>query len=146
MNIDFEVNILLEDPYGMLNLKEHVSLLVHPPETFVDRPNIRSNGDILAKSIAVLNPMKTPHKSLALKLPTLLSPDIALTFGFGVSQNGLATGENLWKNIAAISRNASLKGILQDTLRSRQRGAQEISTLQLEWATVMVELGRALAH
>lgn len=124
MNTEFEIHILLNDPLKFIASREHV--LVYPVGAFVDIPKVRFKGAILGEQVAVLNPMKTPHKNLALLIPTIFSQDIVLTIGFDVSQNGLPVGKKLWKNIAPVSKNAPLEKVLQDTLRDSQHGAQEV--------------------
>ena len=140
MNTEFEIHILLDDPGQLVTSRECVT--VYPPGALTDRLDVNFKTAITMERVAVLNPMKTEHKTIALSLSTSLSQDIALIFGFHVSQNGLPSGKSLWKTIAAVAKDAPLKEIHQDTLKLRHNGAQEVLVVPIDWTEVKIEIGQ----
>jgi hypothetical protein len=138
MKTEYEFHLLLQDPDNLANLDGTPEL--YPPGALIEEPSVILKETEMVKRIAVLNPLNSLDNTIAIVLPTKLSQNIALKFGFKTLQSGLPDVQHPWKTIVPISKDCLLEDVWSGVMERQPIEDEDISGVTIDEVYIRVEI------
>ena len=135
-----EFHVLVRDPYNFAKLDKTSE--VYPRGALIEKPSVTIKDTAVTRRIMVLNPLKAGHNSVAILLPTRLSQNVALIFGFRTFQSVLPDMHQPWNITVPISKDHSLRDIYFDVEEPPLSPGAEISKITIDGVCISVEIAQ----
>jgi hypothetical protein len=131
-----EFHTLLKDPSDFSKVDEILEL--YSREALVESSIVDVRDSMVARRISVLNPLKGRQNSVAMLLPTKLSVNIALVFGFTTLENGSPDVHHSWSVFVPIKKQHSLQDLWSEV--QERPPSKGIDSLQIKIDRVSISV------